>query len=318
MGKRLAILSREENKKHNKKKKEETKRRIIIGLITYLVITVICIVFQYTEEPDVVQGDIEQVEATEYFFVDDYSGVLNENTEKYIFDKAKALYEDTGIQICVVTVPHTMGYELEEFSYQLANNWGIGDEQEDNGILLLFTTDEDDPHVRLEIGEGMEGTITDGAAGRILDKYAVDDKNDGKWNRAAGNTFTEVLKVVAEEYDEDLLKKDSTIAMIKNWGDGKYDTANTFADASFPEIEYEEVPEEERGFEGFLLKLVIAAFFSLFITPFVLILLWAGSSGGSGGTYTGGGFGGGFSGGDFGGGGFSGGGGSFGGGGASR
>lgn len=286
--------------------KEETKSRIATVLITYLIITVICLVHHYI--PKVAQGDIKQVEATEYFFVDDYSGVLNENTEKYIFDKARALYEDTGIQICVVTVPHTMGYELEEFSNELANNWGIGDEQEDNGILLLFTTDEDDPHVRLEIGEGMEGTITDGAAGRILDKYAVDDKNDGKWNRAAGNTFTEVLKVVADEYDEDLLKKDSTIAISGGWGDGRDDTKNTFADASYPELEYEEIPEDERGFKGFLLNLLVAAFLSLFITPPVLLFIWLEF----GSTYTGG-FGGGFS-----GGGFSGGGGSFGGGGASR
>ena len=292
--------------------KEETKSRIATVLITYLIITVVLLVYHYI--PKVAQGDIKQVEATEYFFVDDYSGVLNENTEKYIFDKARALYEDTGIQICVVTVPHTMGYELEEFSNELANNWGIGDEQEDNGILLLFTTDEDDPHVRLEIGEGMEGTITDGAAGRILDKYAVDDKNDGKWNRAAGNTFTEVLTVVAEEYDEDLLKKDSTIAISGGWGDGRDDTKNTFADASYPELEYEEIPEDERGFKGLLLNLLVAAFFSLFITPIVLIFLWISLNIESGSTYTGGGF----SDGGSSGGGFSGGGGSFGGGGASR
>ncbi|MBQ2088758.1 MAG: hypothetical protein II472_00905, partial [Lachnospiraceae bacterium] len=96
MGKRLAILSREENNKNKKKKKEKTKSRILTALVTYLIVTIIFTIVQVSEEPEVVLGDIEQVEATDYFFVDDYSGVLNENTEKYIFDKARALYEDTG------------------------------------------------------------------------------------------------------------------------------------------------------------------------------------------------------------------------------
>ena len=253
----------------------------------------------------------KEIPHTDYFFVEDFSGVLNETTERYIYDEAVRLYEKTSAQVVVVTVPNTQEKEFEEFSHDLANDWGIGDDDLDNGILLLFLTDEEDPHVRLEVGEGLEGAITDGAAGRILDKYAVNDKDSGRWNRAAANTFSVVLEEVYKEYGESV---PSSVATQKSWGDGKEETVGTFADAAYPEIEYVENPD------SLGMQIIVAVFvglaFAVFITIFILVGLLSPGGGGRGGR--GGYYGGGFSGGGFSGGGFSGGGGSFGGGGASR
>ena len=135
---------------------------------------------------------------SELFFVNDYSSVLNVETERFLLTQATRLETAAQAQIVVVTVPNTQTESLEDYAIGLANQWGIGDKKLDNGVVLLFTTEE--PHVRLEIGKGLEGAIPDAKAGRILDDYAVEAKNNGRWNQAAINTFSAVAALVYEEY----------------------------------------------------------------------------------------------------------------------
>ena len=129
-------------------------------------------------------------EHTENFYVEDYSGCLNEETERYIYEEAERLERKTTAQVVVVTVPNTHEDEIEDYSINLANKWGIGQKETDNGVLLLICTDEGKEGIRLEIGKGVEGVIPDGKAGRILDTYAVEAKNNHEWNKLAGNTFS--------------------------------------------------------------------------------------------------------------------------------
>ena len=253
-----------------------------------------------------------------YFYVEDYSGVFSEEAETYIMDEAVALQKLTGAQIVVVSVPNTHRDSIERYSLNLANEWGIGDKEKDNGILLLFTTEE--PHVRLEIGKGLEGAISDGLAGSILDDYAVDAKDHGRWNEAALNTFSMVAYYVYREYG---LEAPDSLGIFRDVD--LEPVGETFADLAFPE-ERVEVNERPMGLQivlGFLKFWAAAAIpYGVFlllmwngvtlldVLGFLLRLLFSGGGGSSGGRSSGGGF--------SGGGGYSGGGGSFGGGGATR
>ena len=197
----------------------------------FVVLFVILSVYFYIDHKTL--SETNYPEHTSYFFVEDYSGVLNEYTEQYIYDEAAALYHKTKAQVVVVTVPDTQNDDLETFSNKLANKLGIGDAELDNGVLFLIETHETYPHVRLEIGRGLEGAIPDGLAGRILDDYAVEAKENGRWNECAGNTFTAVLEKVYAEYG---LKAPETAAFKSDWYDGSDNlTQGTFADAEFPE-----------------------------------------------------------------------------------
>ena len=75
----------------------------------------------------------------------DKSGVLSAETENRIARYNQYLAESCGAQICVVTIP-TMDYvgydDIENYAYDLFNAWGIGDKDEDNGVLLLLVTDD--------------------------------------------------------------------------------------------------------------------------------------------------------------------------------
>ena len=290
----------------------------------FLILVVLLSVFYYFKNKTI--SITSYPEPTGYFFVEDYSGVLNEDTEQYIYDEAAALYHKTKAQVVVVTVPDTQNEDLETFSNHLANKWGIGDAELDNGVLFLIETHETYPHVRLEIGRGLEGAITDSAAGRILDDFAVDAKENKRWNECAGNTFTAVLEKVYEEYG---LKAPDSVAYKADWNDGgDVVTQGTFADAQYPdpEIIKNEEPISKQIYVACVSALSTAVCLFGFIVLFfglVIAMLSGGtnrngwsdrrSSGSSGGwdSWSSGS-------GSSGGGGYSGGGGSFGGGGASR
>ncbi len=227
------------------------------------------------------------------FYVNDFSDLVSETVEEKITAQGAALEKAAKAQIVVVTVPDTAGMSLEDYSLELARKWGIGGSEENNGVLILFTTDADDPHVRIEVGYGLEGALNDAKCGRILDTWAVESMHAEAWDDAVLDTWNAVAEQVYAEYG---LEIPEDVAL--DWN--------------------EAVPQEEEDLDIISLGIIIAVI--------VVVALMSGSKGGRGGRGNGrfyGGFGGytgGFSGGFGGGrtGGFSGGGGSFGGGGASR
>lgn len=245
-------------------------------------------------------------EPTSSFYIADYSGVFTEDTENYILEQAVALNQETKAQVVVVAIPETQDKSLEGYSYQLANNWKIGDEERDNGVLILFTTKE--PHVRLEIGKGLEGCLSDAKSGRILDEWAVDAQDNGRWNEAARNTFTAVAKEVYAEYGKESPSSLTTVDATEESVSGA-----TMADAVFPEviIEKSKEPLWMQIIASFIVFLIVA------FSPYVILCAIIYCAANSKDSYTGGSYYSDSSGGS-GGGGYSGGGGSFGGGGASR
>ena len=250
-------------------------------------------------------------EHTEDFYVEDYSGVLNDMTESVIYSEAIELRKATKAQVCVVTVPDTHADSMETYSRNLANKWGIGDKDLDNGVLLLFVTDTQDPHVRLEVGRGLEGVIPDGKAGRILDDYAVDAKNAHDYNKAAGDTFLAVLSVI---YEANGIETSYTPGAYDWENEEGYPIVKHFEDPAFPKMVQVQNPGTvmeriEDAMIGGLVMMLLSMVVLPMIFPF--LLFGPGSGYGGGGRSNGRSSGGFFS-------GHSGGGGSFGGGGASR
>lgn len=221
---------------------------------------------------------------TSDFYVGDFAGVLSGETKRYIMEKSPALAQQTGAQIAVVTVASLDGKDPADYALGLAREWGIGDEEQDNGVLILLSPDEGE--IRIEVGRGLEGAINDAKAGRMIDDYALDYYRSKDFDRGTYELYNAVLSQVMVEYGLDALPG------------------------------YE--PVEESGGMG-----SIIASLAVVLLIMVLLTLRGGGGGGGQyhrrGRYYGGFYGGGSSGGfGGGGGGFSGGGGGFGGGGAGR
>lgn len=71
-------------------------------------------------------------------------------------------------QIVVVTLPSLKGYDIADYGYQLGRHWGIGQEGEDNGALLIVAKAE--KKFRIEVGYGLEGRLTDATSRRIIEE----------------------------------------------------------------------------------------------------------------------------------------------------
>ena len=134
----------------------------------------------------------------------DKSGVLSAETENRIARYNQYLAESCGAQICVVTIP-TMDYvgydDIENYAYDLINAWGIGDKDEDNGVLLLLATD-DELWWCLQ-GEGIEDTLSSSAISDILSENMQDDFYAGKFDSGTQKTFDALYRRICAIYSVD-------------------------------------------------------------------------------------------------------------------
>jgi uncharacterized protein len=229
--------------------------------------------------------------------VDD-AGVLNSSTVGELTLMLADHERTTGEQVGVVTLDSLQGYTIEDYGYQLGRHWGIGQKGANTGALLIVAPKEH--KVRIEVGYGLEGTLTDAICSTIIQNYILPSLKRGDFNAGVLAGTTSILSVLGgNSWD--------TGQSATSAGEGNYAQAN-------PNRSFFNYP-------GTHFQLVVTMLF--FLIPVIGVVLLLGASAGSGQKIQWGGnddwdsagessFGGGSS-----GGGFSGGGGSFGGGGAS-
>jgi uncharacterized protein len=101
----------------------------------------------------------------------DEANLLDPAQEASLTAKLEALEKQSTRQLVVVTLPDLQGYEIEEYGYQLGRKWGIGQAEKgslekDNGALLIVAPNE--RKVRIEVGYGLEGVLTDALSSVII------------------------------------------------------------------------------------------------------------------------------------------------------
>jgi uncharacterized protein len=193
------------------------------------------------------------------------------------------LEQKTGDQLVVVTLKSLQGQDIATYGYQLGRAWGIGQKKKNNGAVLIVVPSEH--KVRIEVGYGLEGELTDAASRIIIENAMLPQFRSGNYDAGVEQGTVEIVRLI---------------------GGGKVDLSKE-----------PEAPQPEHQDKGGGIPWVVIAFILVWIIfgRGLWPLLFLGGSGRRGGGFGGGGFGGGGFGG--GGGGFGGGGGSFGGGGAS-
>lgn len=96
----------------------------------------------------------------------DNANLLDAATRAKLAAKLEQLEATQTIQLVVATLPDLQGYTIEEYGYQLGRQWGIGQQGEDNGLLLLVAPNQ--RKVRIDVGYGLEGVVTDAIASNII------------------------------------------------------------------------------------------------------------------------------------------------------
>ena len=101
----------------------------------------------------------------------DSIGRVSAEVETQINSELISFQQSGGPQIAVAVVDSTGNATPENYSIDLARTWGIGDKEKDNGVLLLIALE--DRTLRIEVGSGVEGELTDVTAGRIVDSVML-------------------------------------------------------------------------------------------------------------------------------------------------
>ena len=125
------------------------------------------------------------------FYAVDEANVLSDETEAGIASANAKLEELTGAQIVVVAVEYLDGYYADEYAWKLFNDWGVGDDAKDNGMLLLFATEEGKGW--LVQGAGIADDFTDDVASSYLDDYFWIDFDRGDYDGAVQTLFTQLV-----------------------------------------------------------------------------------------------------------------------------
>jgi uncharacterized protein len=103
--------------------------------------------------------------------VTDAANILPPATEAALTARLETLETTTKTQLVVATVPDLQGYEIDEFGYQLGRAWGIGQKGTNNGALLIVAPN--DRKVRIEVGYGLEGVLTDAVTSTIIRRNII-------------------------------------------------------------------------------------------------------------------------------------------------
>lgn len=107
----------------------------------------------------------------------DQAQLLTPDTEAAITAKLAQLETDTGDQFVVVTLNSLQDYEIEDYGYRLGRAWGIGNAENDSGVLLIVAPNE--RKVRLEVGYGLEPVLTDALSNQIIQTDILPPFRDG-------------------------------------------------------------------------------------------------------------------------------------------
>ena len=105
----------------------------------------------------------------------------------------------TTNQVVIVTLESLQGYVIEDFGYQLGRHWGIGQEGKDNGVLLIVAPTE--RKVRIEVGYGLEGTLTDALSRDIIETRILPALKRNNYEAGIGRGTEGILAVLAGTYE---------------------------------------------------------------------------------------------------------------------
>ena len=101
-------------------------------------------------------------------YVNDYAGLISPSAKSKIEEELRAFEQSDSTQIVILTIPSLEGENIEEFGIKVAEAWKIGQQVKDNGVLFIVS--KQDRKIRIEVGRGLEGKLTDLMAGRIIDQ----------------------------------------------------------------------------------------------------------------------------------------------------
>ncbi|WP_026088245.1 TPM domain-containing protein [Bartonella rattaustraliani] len=129
-------------------------------------------------------------------YVNDIAHLLDNATKEHLTEKLAGLDEKTGDQIVIVTLPTLAGNDIETYSNSLFRTWKLGQEKINNGVLLVIAPNERE--VRIEVGYGLEGVLTDALSAVIINSFILPNFREGNYQKGIVEAIHAITKVITE------------------------------------------------------------------------------------------------------------------------
>ena len=130
----------------------------------------------------------------------DQANIIQSDTRSAIEQKLADLETKSGIQLVVATVNSLEGQEVEPYANELFRKWALGEKQKNNGVLLLVAPNE--RRVRIEVGYGLEGTLTDALSKVIISNAMAPRFKAGNFSEGISRGVDDIITVLTTDASE--------------------------------------------------------------------------------------------------------------------
>ncbi len=130
--------------------------------------------------------------------INDTARILSPATVQHLEQSLAALEREESTQLVVLTIPSLEGDNLEQYALKVVESWKIGQKGLDNGALLLIAYK--DRKIRIETGYGLEGSLTDLVAGRIIRDVIAPQFKRGDYDRGVSDGVAAMIAAVKGEF----------------------------------------------------------------------------------------------------------------------
>jgi uncharacterized protein len=130
----------------------------------------------------------------------DQANIIDVTTRTAIEQKLADLEAKSGIQLVVATVTSLEGQEIEPYANQLFRTWQLGEKAKNNGVLLLVAPNE--RRVRIEVGYGLEGTLTDALSKVIITNAITPRFKAGDFSGGISRGVDDIITVLTTDASE--------------------------------------------------------------------------------------------------------------------
>jgi len=131
-------------------------------------------------------------------YVTDFEFLFSENETATLDSLILTFKQRTGNQIAIVTLGESQCNKehFEEYTLRLANTWGIGQKEKNNGILIAIS--KEFRQIRIHNGKGLETILTDEKTKQIIDYYFIPEFKTGNYFEGTKNGFLALTKTLEE------------------------------------------------------------------------------------------------------------------------
>jgi uncharacterized protein len=130
----------------------------------------------------------------------DQANVLSAAARSTLASKLAELEDKSGIQLVVATVASLQGQEIEPYANELFRAWKLGEKAKNNGVLLLVAPNE--RRVRIEVGYGLEGTLTDALSKIIIANAIAPRFKTGDFDGGVSRGVDDIITVLTTDASE--------------------------------------------------------------------------------------------------------------------